>query len=370
MACSLSVVARETHPPRLSIRTFWRTRDPVRKRIDRRQQSHQGHHSRPLVRCRSSGLGVRGRRLHARELRRRAATTSRPTKPCCSIRASPRRTACASSRPTPRTRRRSASASSRLDIRSRDTLVDLAGALWLDRTNAESSVIRVRVHESGVVREGQRRRSLTFATMPNGVPMIVHWNIHSAIIAVDDDGHQRRSPQPASAPGANQRSRARLSGDGGEIGFVDWPDGTQWNLGLSRILGVVVDKAGERVPRARVWLTRPRHRRRRRLTASSPSSISSPGATCSSRPTASSPAQAIGRNIPARRLDRRTTRDVPCADHASPAQRGVCRTSVPPRRTTWNGRVVRAREQRGRTRPPTTRASKSRRRRAIVAAIR
>jgi hypothetical protein len=246
-----SVVARESNPPRLKIRTYWRTRDPVRKRIE-----SDSSRIRDLVADRSY---VAARPAWAFEaegyMRQHLGGEREYFAPDEAVLLDPSFAA------THCMRLAGADAGhinqvgihfEPADIRSRDTVVDLAGTLWLDRAKPS-----LRSFEFEYTNLESRARgsggSLTFETMPNGVPMIVRWSIHSAILAIDADnsGGVRRNPPPRP-----MRSNVRVLGyqeTGGETGSAMWPDGSHWNLGLSKIVGVVTDQAGERVPRARVW---------------------------------------------------------------------------------------------------------------------
>jgi hypothetical protein len=246
-----SVVARESNPPRLRIRTFWRTRDPVRKQIE-----SDSSRTKELVADRSYVAARPAWAFEAEGYMREHLGGERDyfaPDEAVLLDQSFAATHCM--------RLVGADAShpeqigigfEPADIRERDTVVDLVGTLWLDRQKPslrsfefEYTNLESRARGSGGM--------LTFATMPNGVPMIVRWNIHSAILAIDADNSNgaRRNPPPRSL-----RSNVRVLGyqeTGGETGYAIWPDGTHWNLGLSRILGVVTDQGGTRVPGIRVW---------------------------------------------------------------------------------------------------------------------
>jgi hypothetical protein len=246
-----SVVARESNPPRLRIRTYWRTRDPVRKVIE-----SDSSRTRDLVADRSY---VAARPAWAFEadgyMREHLGGDRDYFAPDEAVLLDPSFAA------THCMRLADADAAHNnqigihfepADIRSRDTVVDLAGTLWLDKITP-----RLRSFEFEYTNLEPRARgsggSLTFETMPNGVPMVVRWNIHSAILAIDADNSNgvRHSPPPRS-----MRANVRVLGyqeTGGETGYAIWPDGSHWNLGLSKIVGLVVDQSGGRVPRARVW---------------------------------------------------------------------------------------------------------------------
>ena len=246
-----SIVARESNPPRLRIRTYWRTRDPVRKRVE-----SDSSRTRDLVADRSY---IAARPAWAFEadgyMREHLGGERDYFAPDEAVLLDPSFAATHCMRLADADAAHSDQIGIHFepaDIRSRDTVVDLAGTLWLDKRKPslrsfefEYTNLEPRARGSG--------GSLSFETMPNGVPMVVRWNIHSAILAIDADFSNgvRHTPPPRS-----MRTNVRVLGyqeTGGETGYAIWPDGTHWNLGLSKIVGVVVDQSGARVPRARVW---------------------------------------------------------------------------------------------------------------------
>jgi hypothetical protein len=139
---------------------------------------------------------------------------------------------------------------------SRDTLVDIAGALWLDRgklalrtleftyTNLESDA-----KSSGGV--------IDFATMPNGAPMIVHWMIHFPILAISEEtgpNGVRRSQVPRQARTADNVRVVAYRESGGEVGWALWSDGSLWHGPLPRVSGEITDLIGQPEKGMRVWL--------------------------------------------------------------------------------------------------------------------
>jgi len=248
-----SVVARESNPPRLRIRTYWRTRDPVRKRIVKDSSV-----TKDLIADRSYVAARPAWAFEAEGYMREHLGGDRDYfAPDEAVLLDPSFAATHCMRLVVA----DASHADQIgigfepaDIRGRDTVVDLDGTLWLDKQKPslrsfefEYTNLEARARGSG--------GTLTFATMPNGVPMIVSWHIHSVILAIDMDSPDavRRRPPPRSL-----RTNVRVLGyqeTGGETGYAIWPDGTHWNLGLSRIFGTVTDQAGTRVPGARVWFS-------------------------------------------------------------------------------------------------------------------
>ena len=246
-----SVVARESNPPRLRIRTYWRTRDPVRKRIE-----SDSSRTKEIIADRSYVAARPAWAFEAEGYMREHLGGDRDYfAPDEAVLLDPSFAATHCMHvvdPDAQHNNQIGIGFEPADLRERDTVVDLVGTLWLDRQTPslrsfefEYTNIESRARGSG--------GSLTFATMPNGVPMIVRWDIHSVILATDADNSNgiRRNPPPRSL-----RSNVRVLGyqeTGGETGYAIWADGSHWNLGLSRILGVVTDRQGMPVPHARVW---------------------------------------------------------------------------------------------------------------------
>jgi len=246
-----SVVARESNPPRLKIRTYWRTRDPVRKWIE-----SDSSRMKDIIADRSYVAARPAWAFEAEGYMREHVGGDRDYfAPDEAVLLDPSFAATHCMRlvgPDAAHQEQIGIGFEPADIRERDTVVDLAGTLWLDRQKPS-----LRSFEFQYTNLESRARgsggSLTFATMPNGVPMIVRWDIHSVILAVDAEytNGVHRNPPPRS-----MRGNVRVLGyqeTGGETGYAIWPDGTHWNLGLSKIFGVVTDQAGTRVPRAHVW---------------------------------------------------------------------------------------------------------------------
>jgi len=136
----------------------------------------------------------------------------------------------------------------------RDTIVDIGGVLWLDRSKVALRSLEFHYTRLEPV-AGDSGGDLTFALAPNGAPMIVKWVIRSPIIATDAlpaPNGVRRNPLPR-ARRTNVRLLA-LEETGGMVDSAVWPDGTAYHGDLPRATGIVVDPAGAPVPGARVWL--------------------------------------------------------------------------------------------------------------------
>lgn len=140
------------------------------------------------------------------------------------------------------------------DLDGRDTLVDIKGVLWIDRTGP--ALHSLDFEYTGLERAGNGGGGeIVFQTMPTGTPIIRRWTIHFAILAADLPDERvavRRSPPPRT-----RRADVRVLGyreTSGEVGAAEWPDGTKWRGTLPRVVGRVVDTAGNPAAAARVIL--------------------------------------------------------------------------------------------------------------------
>jgi hypothetical protein len=247
------VVSREAHPPRVRLRAFWRTFDPVRRRlIDDSAEVKDVVADRSYVAARPAWA------FAAEGYMRENVDGSRDYyAPDDAVLLDPSfvETHCL------RVVSGDAAHASQVGIQfepvegsGRDTLVDITGVLWLDR--AKPSLRSFEFHYTNL--ESYAKGSggeIRFTPMPNGAPMIDRWTIHSAILAIDEEpalnGLRRRLPPRP------MRTNVRLLGRqdiGGEVAFIDWNDGTHWNADMPRFSGVVVDLNGARVAGARVWV--------------------------------------------------------------------------------------------------------------------
>ncbi|MEO6877830.1 MAG: carboxypeptidase-like regulatory domain-containing protein, partial [Gemmatimonadaceae bacterium] len=137
----------------------------------------------------------------------------------------------------------------------RDTLVDLAGVLWIDRgTNVLRSV---EFHYVGLEPAGRASGGeIFFSTMPNGAPMIDHWMLRFAVI-VDDiplhPGLLRRRKLDRSQ--RTDVSVTEFRESGGAVAVAEWPDGTDWRSPyLSAVRGQLLHLNGSPAAGVRVWL--------------------------------------------------------------------------------------------------------------------
>ena len=136
----------------------------------------------------------------------------------------------------------------------RDTLVDVRGVLWIDAVRHELRSLEFQY--TGLEHEARGSGGeVTFESMPNGTPMITHWTIHAAVLAVE---------VPPNRAFARPRARDRRDrtdvqlvewrDEGGLVASARWPNGQAWRASLRRISGMLVGQLGRPVVGARVWL--------------------------------------------------------------------------------------------------------------------
>jgi hypothetical protein len=136
----------------------------------------------------------------------------------------------------------------------RDTIVDIAGALWLDRTTFAPHAIEFRY--TNLERDSRDAGGdVSFVLMPNGISMVERWQIRTVTLAFDGppatDRLATREIARRNRRGGNILGYQQM---GGEIASAVWPDGKRWMSNLPHIEGDVVDLAGTPVRDALVWL--------------------------------------------------------------------------------------------------------------------
>jgi hypothetical protein len=250
-----SVVARETHPPRIRLISFARTRDPVLNRLTKEETNTKE------ITVERSYVAARPAWAFAYEgyMREESATERTYYAPDNETLLDPSfaGTHCLQ---VARDDRHHADqigiAFEPVHDGDRDTLVDVRGVLWLDRTTP--ALRSLEFHYTGL--EPDARESggeITFRIMPNGASMIERWIIHAEILAMEaerrSDGWRRALP-----PREMRRNTRRLGTRevGGEVASVEWPDGSTWHGPLPRITGVLTDSTGVPVTGARVWMVK------------------------------------------------------------------------------------------------------------------
>ncbi len=137
----------------------------------------------------------------------------------------------------------------------RDTLVDLAGVLWIDRgTNVLRSVEfrYVGLEPAGRASGGE----IFFSTIPNGAPMIDHWILRFAVLVNDIPLHPSQLRRRNLA--RSQRTDVSVTEYreyGGAVAVAEWPDGTDWSSPyVSSVRGQLVQLNGSPAAGVRVWL--------------------------------------------------------------------------------------------------------------------
>jgi hypothetical protein len=139
-----------------------------------------------------------------------------------------------------------------------DSLVDVSGTIWIDRTNPtlRSFDFRYTNLEPAAVRAGAGGH-LEFVTGSNGVSFIPRWTLWLPILSPLLQPADR-SPDPFPRPRRRQDRRdfrvEEIREAGGYVLQATWSDGTTWRDSASAITGRVVQRGSSR-PLAQVLVT-------------------------------------------------------------------------------------------------------------------
>jgi hypothetical protein len=123
---------------------------------------------------------------------------------------------------------------------SRDTLVDVAGVLWLDANPPGVRSLDFQFTGLEPAPEAARGRgSIRFRTMPNGVVFIDGWTMRLPVMRGVVNAGTKRTERRGLAV-------AELREKGGEVVAASWPDSTRWSTpggvdGLARLTGRVFE---------------------------------------------------------------------------------------------------------------------------------
>lgn len=247
------VVAREGHAPRVRLRAFEQTRDPVTRRVTQFSSSIKD------VVVDRSYVAARGPLAFAVEgyMREGVGESREYFAPDDEVLLDPSFAETHCLRVVPGDAAHEAEIGigfEPIDDASRDTLVDVSGVLWMDRAIPALRSLEFLYTNLEVEAKGSGGE-VDFAIMPNGVAFIERWTIRSPILRNDEyvplNGVRRNLPPRP------QRTEIRVLGYneiGGAVLFAEWPDGTRWHADLPRATGTVVDATGTGVAGARVWL--------------------------------------------------------------------------------------------------------------------
>ncbi|MHB1863897.1 MAG: carboxypeptidase-like regulatory domain-containing protein [Gemmatimonadaceae bacterium] len=132
-------------------------------------------------------------------------------------------------------------------VAGRDSLVDVAGTLWLDSATPGLRTLEFRF--TGVepaAAEAGAGGSEVFMSMPNGVVLIERWLLRLPVLAEvavsTADAPLRLSALGATAHTVRHELRVRAIHEvGGEVVRAAWPDGARWVAPLGTIAGVVAE---------------------------------------------------------------------------------------------------------------------------------
>jgi carboxypeptidase family protein len=140
--------------------------------------------------------------------------------------------------------------------RGRDTLVDVAGVIWLDDSvpQIRSLDFRYTALEPAAIKANAGGH-LDFRTMANGVSFIERWWLRLPVLELTA-GNARTSLRvpagrvlPSSIEGRQKRTDARVAQimrSGGIVLDADWADGTEWHAPPTGVHGALTEKGSTR----------------------------------------------------------------------------------------------------------------------------
>ena len=140
-----------------------------------------------------------------------------------------------------------------IDTRGRDTLVDIAGVLWLDPRRAALQSIDFTYTGLEPAASDRSGGEVVFTVNAHGAPMVSRWEIRSVELATDDprplDPVRHRPPPRA------ERIRLHVVHEfrtGGQLLSIVWA--SDEGIEGAAIAGTVSDENGRSVRGARVWI--------------------------------------------------------------------------------------------------------------------
>ncbi|HWH51762.1 MAG TPA: carboxypeptidase-like regulatory domain-containing protein [Gemmatimonadaceae bacterium] len=134
-------------------------------------------------------------------------------------------------------------------MHGRDSVVDIAGTIWIDTTARQLRSIDFQYAGlPGTATAAANPGGVVDFRTANGVAVINRWNLHIPEV--------EQIVARSSYDLGGTRSRVIAIHDIGDvIATAAWPDGTQWNLPLATVRGIVRgERDGKAVGNARVWL--------------------------------------------------------------------------------------------------------------------
>jgi hypothetical protein len=140
---------------------------------------------------------------------------------------------------------------------ARDSLIDVAGTIWLDTATFAVRVLEFRY--TGLEPSAERARtggSLAFRTTSNGVAFIDAWLLRVPIMArvVAHEDSTRLVAPPVRRQSRQDYRVIGVLERGGQVLESRWDDGTVWRSAIARLRGVVAQR-GSRAPLAHAVVT-------------------------------------------------------------------------------------------------------------------
>ncbi|MDB4874873.1 MAG: hypothetical protein JWM41_1319 [Gemmatimonadetes bacterium] len=144
-------------------------------------------------------------------------------------------------------------------VKGRDTLVDVAGVIWIDRAAPALRTLEFRYVglEPAADRSGTGGH-LEFRTMPNGVTFIEYWTLRLPIMTQLEIGASSRT-RPAPSRTTRRQDRfdyrvAEIIEAGGQVLQAKWDDSVRWEAPPTGLTGSVVQR-GTQAPIANALIT-------------------------------------------------------------------------------------------------------------------
>ena len=147
--------------------------------------------------------------------------------------------------------------------RARDTLVDVAGVIWIDEDTPQlRSLEFVYTALEPAATQAKTGGEETFRTMANGIAFVERWKLRIPVLAIPDQEpvrHDRYTAEPVPPPRRRQERYdfrvTQIVEAGGIVLDARWPDGESWHESPTGVSGVVQAHHGNAgIPNALVLL--------------------------------------------------------------------------------------------------------------------
>jgi hypothetical protein len=136
-------------------------------------------------------------------------------------------------------------------IRGRDTLIDVAGTLWLESgVPALRSLEFTYTDRNGVLKRNNAGGTMSFHAMPNGVVFIDDWTLR---LPAPDTSRNARAGRVGRLVITGLNRVTHMSETGGLVLRATWPDSSHFATSLQPVTGTIVER-GTNAPMANVFV--------------------------------------------------------------------------------------------------------------------